>query len=298
MQPQPDARAQPGPDRPDGAGFRPDVEGLRGLAVALVVLFHAGLPVPGGFVGVDVFFVISGFLITGLLLREHERAGRVSLTRFYARRIRRLLPAAAVVVVATLAATWAFIGPLDRPDVIADGAAAALSVSNIRFALAEGDYFAAISQPSPFLHFWSLSVEEQFYLAWPALLLVAGRGRRLFVGLVLGLIVAGSFAANLLLTETAVGWAFYSLPTRAWQLGLGGLLAVLAGQIGSPGRLVAALGGLSGWVALGAIAATGLALAESTPYPGWAALLPTVAAAVLIATGTIAGGPRVALASA
>src|SRR3990167_252220 len=107
-------------DVPDGPGFRPDIEGLRGIAVLLVVLFHAGLPIPGGFIGVDVFFVISGFLITGLLVREHERTGRVSLSNFYARRIRRLLPAAAVVVLVTLGGAFAFIGLLDRPSVMTD----------------------------------------------------------------------------------------------------------------------------------------------------------------------------------
>ena len=287
--------SRPGPA--DGSAFRPDVEGLRGLAVLLVVLFHAGLPVAGGFVGVDVFFVISGFLITGLLLREHERSGRVSLSRFYARRIRRLLPAAAVVLVASLAATWAFVGLLDRPAVIADGASAALSVSNVRFALAEGDYFAAIARPSPFLHFWSLSVEEQFYLAWPALLLVVAGGRRVRVAAVLGFVIVGSFAANLVLTDVSIGWAFYSLPTRAWQLAAGGLLAVVGSRLTSPHPLVAALGGLVGWAGLAIVVGVGLLLTESTPYPGLAALPPTLGAVVLIATGTIRGGPGLVLAS-
>ena len=283
--------------RRDDDGFRPDIEGLRGVAVLLVVLFHAGLPVAGGFIGVDVFFVISGFLITRLLLREHERTGRVSLSRFYARRIRRLLPAAAVVVVLSLGATWVLVGPLDRPDVVADGASAALSVSNIRFALSYGDYFAAISQPSPFLHFWSLSVEEQFYLVWPALLLLAGRGRRAWIGALLGAVVVGSFAANLALTQSELGWAFYSLPTRAWQLAAGGLLAVAAGRLGAPSRFLVAVGGLAGWAALGAVVIAGLLLSESLPYPGLAAVVPTVGSALLIATGTIRSGPGIVLAS-
>ena len=283
--------------RRDDDGFRPDIEGLRGVAILLVVLFHAGLPVAGGFVGVDVFFVISGFLITGLLLREHERSGRVSLTRFYARRIRRLLPTAAVVVVLSLGATWVLVGPLDRPDVVADGASAALSVSNIRFALSYGDYFAAISQPSPFLHFWSLSVEEQFYFVWPGLLLLAGRGRRAVIGALLGAVIAGSFAANLALTHSELGWAFYSLPARAWQLAAGGLLAVAAGQFGAPNRFLVAVSGLAGWAALAAVAIAGLWLSESLPYPGVAAVVPTVASALLIATGRTRGGPGIVLAS-
>ncbi len=280
-----------------GLGFRPDIEGLRGIAVLLVVLFHAGLPIPGGFIGVDVFFVISGFLITGLLLREHERSGRVSLSNFYARRIRRLLPAAAVVLLVTLGAAFAFVGPLDRPSVMTDGAAAALSVANIRFALAEGNYFAAISQPSAFLHFWSLSVEEQFYLVWPALLLLLARGRRRWVGAVLVVVLAGSFAANLFLTDTALSWAFYSLPTRAWQLALGGLLAVAGTLPGRLPRVVAALVALAGWVALAGLVAAAMLIGDRTPYPGTAALAPAVAAAVLIASGTVPWGAGLILSS-
>ncbi len=306
IEPDADAPGDPpgDPDRPDGPidgpgvgpgdgpGFRPDIEGLRGIAVALVVLFHAGLPIPGGFIGVDVFFVISGFLITGLLLREHERSGRVSLSNFYARRIRRLLPAATVVLFATLAAAFVFIGPLDRPSVMADGAASALSLANIRFALEEGNYFAAISQPSPFLHFWSLSVEEQFYLVWPALLLFAARGRRRWVGAVLVAVLAASFAANIYFTDTSIGWAFYSLPTRAWQLALGGLLAVAGTSFGRLPRLPAAV---AGWVAIAGLVAAAMLINERTPYPGVAALGPALAAAVLIASGTRSPGPAVLL---
>jgi peptidoglycan/LPS O-acetylase OafA/YrhL len=281
----------------DGPGFRPDIEGLRGIAVLLVVLFHAGLPIPGGFIGVDVFFVISGFLITGLLVREHERTGRVSLSNFYARRIRRLLPAAAVVVLVTLGGAFAFIGLLDRPSVMTDGAAAALSVSNIRFALAEGSYFTAIGQPSPFLHFWSLSVEEQFYLVWPALLLFVARGRRRWVGAVLIAVLAGSFAANLYLTETSISWAFYSLPTRAWQLALGGLLAVAGTWPNRLPRIVGVLATLAGWAALAGLVAAAMLIGERTPYPGTAALAPAVAGAVLIASGTARWGAGLILSS-
>jgi peptidoglycan/LPS O-acetylase OafA/YrhL len=134
-------------------GFRPDVEGLRGVAILLVLLFHGAFPIPGGFIGVDVFFVISGFLITGMLIREIGLTGTVALDRFYARRIRRLLPAAAVVLAVTLPLAYAVTAPLDRARAMGDGMASILSVSNIRFALADGDYFSAVSDPSPFLHF-------------------------------------------------------------------------------------------------------------------------------------------------
>ncbi len=285
----------PEPVRSDDSGFRPDIEGLRGIAVALVVLFHAGLPIPGGFIGVDVFFVISGFLITGLLLREHERSGRVSLSNFYARRIRRLLPAATAVLLATLVASFLFIGPLDQPGVMRDGAASALSIANIRFALAEGNYFAAISQPSPFLHFWSLSVEEQFYLVWPALLLFVARGRRRWVGAVLLVVLAGSFAANIVLTDTSLAWAFYSLPTRAWQLAIGGLLAVAGTSLMRLPRLPAVL---AGWAAMAGLVAAALFINDRTPYPGIAALAPAFAASLLIASGTVPRGAGALLSTA
>jgi len=152
--------------------FRTDIEGLRGLAIALVVLYHSGLALSGGFIGVDVFFVISGFLITGLLLRDLERYGAIRFATFYARRARRLLPAAVVVALVTLFVADRLLSPLDRPSVSLDGAAAALSVANIRFALT-ADYFSPVGAPSPFLHFWSLGVEEQFYFAWPVFLLAA-----------------------------------------------------------------------------------------------------------------------------
>ena len=280
-------------DRSSHDAFRPDVEGLRGIAVLTVVLFHAGLAgVVGGFVGVDVFFVISGFLITGLLLRERERTGRIAFLPFYARRARRLLPAAVLVLVATLIAAENLVAPLDRPAVGLDGAAAALSIGNIRFALASGDYFATVAAPSPFLHFWSLAVEEQFYLLWPALILLVARGvharRRLVVGL-LGL-VGASFAANLVLTDLAANWAFYLLPTRAWELGLGGLAAVAVGA-GIVDRAPRVLLAIAGWAGLGAIALATLTFDPGLAYPGVAAVLPALGTAILLGAGRRRFGP-------
>ena len=277
--------------RSSGDGFRSDVEGMRGLAVLMVVLFHAGLAGSvGGFVGVDVFFVISGFLITGLLVREHERTGRIGLLQFYARRARRLLPAALVVLVATLVAALALVAPLDRPAVGLDAAAAALSIGNIRFALAAGDYFTSQAAPSPFLHFWSLAVEEQFYLVWPALILIVARGgdtrRRVVVAL--GVVVGASFAADLVVTDAAAEWAFYSLPTRAWELGLGGLLAV---GLGASGRVPERVVGLAGWVGLAAIAIATLTFDSGLAWPGVAALVPSLGAVALLAGGSRRLGP-------
>ena len=296
--PQPSTIAAPGPVERDVSqqgpavdpSFRPDVEGLRGVAILLVVLFHGAFPVPGGFVGVDVFFVISGFLITGLLVREIGRTGTIALDRFYARRIRRLLPAAAVALAVTLPLSYAILAPLDRAQAMDDGLASILSVANIRFALADGDYFASVTGPSPFLHFWSLALEEQFYLFWPLLLLAVARGRRPRVrtGLTLAILIAASFAIGVALTDASATWAFYALPSRAWQFAAGGLVAIGAGvvaRIPTPALIAA------GWSGAVLLVVSALALDGSLPYPGILAAAPTLAAVYLIASGDRRYGP-------
>jgi peptidoglycan/LPS O-acetylase OafA/YrhL len=158
--------------RPAPSGFRPDIEGLRAVAVLAVVLFHADVPgLGGGYVGVDVFFVISGFLITGLLWREMNSTGTVGLRHFYGARARRLLPASATVGVITLIASAVLLPPLRARTAIGDGITSALYVSNYRFLLQGVDYSAPAMPLSPFQHYWSLGVEEQFYLVWPALII-------------------------------------------------------------------------------------------------------------------------------
>jgi peptidoglycan/LPS O-acetylase OafA/YrhL len=287
--------ARPAVERSSADSFRADLEGLRGVAILLVLAFHAGIPgFGGGFIGVDVFYVLSGFLITGLLLRERERTGRIGLRAFYARRARRILPAAAAILVVTLVAAALVISPLDLPPVARDAVAVALSAGNIRFALGATDYFAAGVAPSPFLHYWSLGVEEQFYLVWPALLIVAMRiGRpRPAAALALAAVVVVSYAAALWLTDYSAAWAFYSLPTRAWQLALGGLIAAgAAWHARIPDRVMIPVG----WLGLAAIVAAGVLIDPDTmPYPGVAALAPTVgAAAVILAGGR--GGPIASL---
>ena len=276
------------------AEFRPDIEGLRGIAILLVLLFHAGLPwTPGGFVGVDVFFVISGFLITGKLWRESQQPGGLNITRFYAWRIRRLLPAALVAVALISLVGLLLAAPLDRSELAADGAASALSLANMRF-IGSVDYFAATTSPSPFLHFWSLSVEEQFYLVWPALIVLltwrGGSSRRLIVALLIG--VVASFALSIWLTDASPARAFYLLPTRVWQLGVGGLLA-LVGVMGTSRRA-----GALAWAGLAAVAVAGVALTAEMPYPGLAALLPTAGAVALLYGGAAPSGPVRLLAAA
>ena len=276
------------------AEFRPDIEGLRGIAILLVLLFHAGLPwTPGGFVGVDVFFVISGFLITGKLWRESQQPGGWNITRFYAWRIRRLLPAALVAIAVITLVGLLLAAPLDRSELAADGAASALSLANMRF-IGSVDYFAATTSPSPFLHFWSLSVEEQFYLVWPALIVLltwrGGSSRRLIVALLIG--VVASFALSIWLTDASPARAFYLLPTRVWQLGVGGLLALI-GVAGTSRRA-----GALAWAGLAAVAVAGVALTAEMPYPGLAALLPTAGAVALLYGGAAPSGPVRLLAAA
>ncbi|MGB7819765.1 MAG: acyltransferase, partial [Ornithinibacter sp.] len=221
------------PERGRSRSFRPDIEGLRAVAILTVLAYHAGLPVRGGFVGVDVFFVISGFLITGLLVTELSRTGSISWLRFVGRRIRRLLPAAVLVLVVTSAVSWVVIPGLRRREVGVDIASAAAYVVNWVLARREVDYLASDARPSPVQHFWSLAVEEQFYVVWPLLvigLVLAARsvgrgpGRR-EVALVLGVLVAASFGWSVLAAATQPLPAFFTTTTRAWELGVGALLA-------------------------------------------------------------------------
>ena len=275
--------------------FRPDIEGLRGAAILLVVLFHAGVrALAGGFVGVDVFFVLSGFFITGLLVRERDQAGRIDLPEFYGRRALRLMPPMLLVLLATLAAvTWLY-APIDRAPIAASARMVALSAGNVEFARGAVDYFS--STENPLLHTWSLGVEEQFYLVWPfVLLLIAVWAERrsgsasLGAGddtrpLLAGFAIAGtlSFAASLWLTRVAQPWAFFGMPTRIWEFALGGALAVVLGRSGDSEDRRGVL------LQAAALAAIGIAVAtydQMTPYPGVAAVVPALAAVALLYGG-------------
>jgi peptidoglycan/LPS O-acetylase OafA/YrhL len=276
--------------------FRPDIEGLRAVAVLAVVLFHFYVPgAGGGFIGVDVFFVISGFLITGLLWREVSTDGTVRLRRFYGARARRLLPASAAVGVVIVIA-WAVLSPpLTARRVIGDGIASALYVGNYRFALQGIDYFT-IKSPSPFQHYWSLGVEEQFYLVWPPMIIGTAWLIRLVrrrTGarpasspspylVVLALVASVSFALSLVATRALPAVAFFSLPTRAWELAVGGLVALTANQWRRLSPLPAAL---AGWIGLAVILLACALLSGATPFPGTAALLPVLSTALVIGAG-------------
>ena len=282
------------------SGFRPDIEGLRAVAVVAVVLFHAEVPgVGGGFVGVDVFFVISGFLITGLLWREVSTTGTVGLRGFYGARARRLLPASAAVGVVTMIASAFLLPAVQARAVMDDGIYCALYVGNYWFIKRGVAYFGHLP-PSPFQHYWSLGVEEQFYLVWPPMIIGAAwlirqarrraaeaqapSSERPYV-VVLALIAAVSFALSLVATYVLTTTAFFSLPTRAWQLAAGGLVALTADQWH---RLAPLAATVAGWAGLGVILLACTQMSATTFYPGTAALLPTLGAVLVIGAGCAA----------
>lgn len=274
--------------------FRPDIEGLRAIAVLLVLLWHAGVPfLPGGFIGVDVFFVVSGFLMTGILHRELVMRQRISVLKFYARRARRLVPAGTVVLVVTAFATWAVLPATRWWDVGLDIGAAGAYVLNWLLAATSVDYLAQDAAASPVQHFWSLSVEEQYYFAWPLILVVAawyirrsGATATACALGILGLAFVGSLAWSIYATNVQPGVAYFATTTRVWELALGGIVALSAQRFAQVSRQVSTA---LGWAALAAILATAVLLTTDVPFPGSVALVPTVATAVVLAVGNRGG---------
>jgi peptidoglycan/LPS O-acetylase OafA/YrhL len=268
--------------------LRPEIQALRAGAVALVVLFHVWPAlVPGGYVGVDVFFVISGYLITRHLLLEAEHSGTIAVLDFWARRARRLLPASFLVLGACATASFAWAPEGAWRQYFREIAASALYVQNWRLGLDAVDYFAASNAPSPVQHFWTLSVEEQFYLALPLLMLAVLGGCRLLPSLHarrgLGLAIAGagawSLAHSCLVTWSAPSAAYFSTPARAWEFAAGALLSFAAVTLGARPRALAAG---AGWAA---ILVAAFAFDESTRLPGVAAGLPVLGALLVIGAG-------------
>ena len=270
---------------PNGS-YRADIEGLRAVAVLLVLVYHAEFSwASGGFIGVDVFFVLSGFLITSLLLREMVNTGTVSLANFWARRARRLLPASGVVLLATLLAGRLMLDGLSQAELARDALAACAFVVNIRFANVGTDYLASQLPPSPLLHYWSLAVEEQFYMLWPGLLVVLVRGMRLSrraLGGVMAVMWIVSLGLCVWWTSRTQPNAFFLLPARAWELLTGAGLAFIGGTVVAvPKRLR----GLVGWAGLAVIVVSAVLLDGSSMWPGWLAVLPVVATAAVINAG-------------
>jgi peptidoglycan/LPS O-acetylase OafA/YrhL len=272
------------------AEFRPDIQAVRALAVALVVLYHANIPgVHGGFLGVDVFFVISGFVITNVLLRERASKGTTSIPGFYARRIRRILPAATVVLIATVFATYHWLSFIAGAINANDAKYVAAFVGNFHFATIGTQYFNAGQPPSTLQQYWSLAVEEQFYLVWPVLFLVLTLPWRLFSSVVrlvsiLSLIICASLAWCIIETKQNEVWAFFSPLTHAWELALGALLAVLGPHLRGRSPRVGLTLAVTG---VGAILLSTWFYNSSTSWPGTAVIAPVVGTGLIIAGGSL-----------
>jgi len=276
--------------------FRPDIEGLRAIAILLVVGYHAGIPgLFGGYVGVDIFFVLSGYLITGLLIGEIEQRGKVDFWRFYARRARRLLPALTLTLLVMVFVSWLIYPP---DEVVYGGFATtalstAMYASNIYFARLSDGYFAPDRENNPFLHTWSLSVEEQFYLVWPlfivlALWLFAARndtkGGRQRLCWSMAFVIVFSFALSLVWTSQKHSWAYFTSASRAWEFALGGLLVLLP-EKGLFRSVSGKLGAFLGWVGFAGILIAATLLNKKTVFPGIAVLLPALSTVLILRGG-------------
>jgi len=270
-------------------GFRPDIQGLRAIAVMLVILAHAGIPwVAGGFVGVDVFFVLSGFLITGLLLQEYEANGRLALGAFYLRRLRRLLPALVIVVGITMIIVGWLFAEMDGRLILASQPFAVTWTSNFFFVLRGQDYFNELADKDVFLHTWSLGVEEQFYLLWPVLLLgFVTVAKILPLRRSLMLLVLLSFLVSVAWSYWYPISAFYMMPARIWQFGIGGLVYLFAIEWrnsdapASDHRTKFLISGLV------LIFGSAFLLDDQILYPGYWALFPSLGAAFVILAGSL-----------
>ncbi|HMX71967.1 MAG TPA: acyltransferase family protein [Solirubrobacterales bacterium] len=279
-----------------GSNFRPDIQGIRAIAVTLVLACHASIPwAKGGFIGVDVFYVLSGFLITGLVVREIEKTGKVSIRNFYARRAKRLLPMAALVLVFICIGTLFIFSLARQVEIGGDVFAAALYFVNWHFIIQGVDYFAAADGiHSPVQHYWSLSVEEQFYVVWPLILLAAGalaaKFRRPTKGLVLIFIVPVAIASliySIHFTQVNPEAAFFSTIARAWQLAFGAVLAmILPKKIGMPAWLATVIG----VIAVGVLGWATYTMSASTPFPGSNGLYPVGATIALLVVGASGAG--------
>jgi peptidoglycan/LPS O-acetylase OafA/YrhL len=250
--------------------------------VLLVIVFHYQVPgFGGGFVGVDIFFVISGYLITGILVFEVDQHGGINLLHFYGRRARRLLPALSLVALCTLLTSFFVLSPAEFKEVAKSSFAASAYLSNFWFSTRAFDYFAPESGQNPFLHTWSLSVEEQFYFVWPALILVVSRWRRQFLIPALAAVTAGSLLLCILLVQTHQPLAFYLPFTRAWEFGAGALAFVCASRTRNP---------LLGPIGLALIGISAAFISENNTFPGWLALVPVAGTAAVLVAGQTENG--------
>jgi len=268
--------------------FRLDVEGLRAIAIILVVAYHAGIPwLPGGFIGVDVFFVLSGYLITGLISREVSTSGKIDFVNFYARRGKRLIPALVIVLLFTIFISAIIYSPIEQKNIAATATATAVYASNLWFAYKSTDYLAADAETDPLLHTWSLSVEEQFYIVWPMLILlsikIANKHSRSSLPLVvIGIAGLGSLAAEIFLTHYIQPWAFFFSPTRAWEFALGAVVQLLPFGKNEKERYHSVFG----WGGLLLVLGSSYIYTSRTVFPGVAALVPCIGTAAVLRAGS------------
>lgn len=266
----------------DSIKYRPDIDGLRAIAVAAVLLYHARLGVSGGFAGVDVFFVLSGFLITSIILKDAASTEGFSIIKFWERRVRRILPALLVVIVSTVAVGWFVLLPSDFMNLAKSVLAQAVFGGNFYFWFS-GGYFGQPAMLKPLLHTWSLAVEEQYYLFFPALFIIGRKWRITTLRWVTGAVALLSLVWCVVLTRSAPDAAFYLLPSRAWELFSGAMLAMTPGNFKMPRFVCEAMG----WCGLFAIGMAFQCYNRSTPFPGFAAVLPCAGTlAVLWANGS------------
>ncbi|MEL6778394.1 MAG: acyltransferase [Cyanobacteria bacterium J06597_16] len=291
--------------------FRPDIEGLRAIAILLVIAYHAHVPgFKGGYIGVDMFFVLSGYLITWLLIHEAEETGTINLVRFYARRARRLLPALLLVLAVTIGISAVLYAPFEQQALAHTALATAAYLSNAYFAQTAVDYLGTALETNPLLHTWSLSVEEQFYLVWPLLVAFAAgvsnrRTRqqspqkvslnRKNILLWMGALTLGSFILSVYLTDVRQPLAFFLSPARAWEFSIGALAILIPtgrfpfqqqpakqSPTSKDPRAFGTLSEIVGWLGLGGILTAVLWFDETTLFPGTAAVLPAIATVLVL----------------
>lgn len=274
------------------ATFRPDIQALRAFAVLVVVIFHLWPHrLTGGFVGVDIFFAISGFLITRHLMKELDATGRISLAYFWAKRARRLLPASLFVLAVSAISTIAFVPQMYWQSFMKQIGASAIYAQNWFLASDSVQYFSSEDAASPVKHFWSLSVEEQFYLAWPLIIIgtllftrklgVAGRRRGVLIALIA--VAAASLTASIHLTIVSPGEAYFVTHARAWEFAAGGILAILGTSAANPNHVSRVIVSWAGWLtAIGAV----IMFSSATQFPGYMALIPVLGTLAIIWAGS------------
>jgi peptidoglycan/LPS O-acetylase OafA/YrhL len=272
--------------------FRADVQALRALAVTLVVAYHFAIPgFHGGFFGVDVFFVLSGYVITEVLLRRNEATLRSSLMQFYARRIRRILPLASIVIVLTVFATYHYLAYITGASNASDAKYVIFFVGNFHFAALGTQYFSQQNPPSTLQQFWTLAVEEQFYVVWPLTFLILTRfwqhwSARTKLAVFLVIVIAASLAWCIVETGESPIWAFFSPLTRAWEIGLGALIAVIEPKVLRRSKVLGVSLGVAGLAVL--LACTWI-YTSSTSWPGTAVIAPVVATGAILVGGSLVG---------